>query len=159
MPNLGTKQRAGVAPAPNVLGREFTASAPNTKWVSDTTFVWTSEGWLYLAVVLNLFSRLVVGWARGEHNDEALVSLALDMALARRDPPAQMLLHSDQGSPHTSSGYQRKLKERQIVASMSNVGECYDYAAMESFFSTLKGECVDRTRFVTRQDARQTIFE
>jgi len=156
---MGTRRRAGITPAPNVLNREFMASAPNTKWVSDTTFVWTGEGWLYVAVVLDLFSRLVVGWAMGEHNDEVLVSLALDMALVRRDPPAQMLLHSDQGSPYTSLGYQRKLQERQIVVSMSNVGECYDNAAMESFFSTLKGECVDRTRFSTRQEARQTIFE
>ena len=156
---VGTKRRAGVTPAPNLLNREFTASAPNTKWVSDTTFVWTSEGWLYVAVILDLFSRLVVGWAMGEHNDEELVSRALEMALLRRDPPTEMLLHSDQGSPYTSHGYQGKLAERGIVVSMSRVGECYDNAAMESFFSTLKGECVDRTRFATRQEARQTIFE
>ncbi|WP_040446988.1 IS3 family transposase, partial [Ktedonobacter racemifer] len=146
-------------PAPNVLDREFTALAPNTKWVSDTTFFWTSEGWLYVAVILDLFSRLVVGWAMGEHNDEELVSRALDMALLRRDPPKGMLLHSDQGSPYTSHGYQHKLAERGIVVSMSRTGDCYDNAAMESFFSTLKGECVDRTRFATRQKARQTIFE
>jgi transposase InsO family protein len=132
--------------------------APNTKWVSDTTFVWTSEGWLYVAAILALFSRLVVGWAMGEHNDERLVSQALDMALVRREPPTEMLVHSDQGSPYTSSGYQSKLAERGIVVSMSRVGECYDHAAMESFFSTLKGECVDRTRFATRLEARRTIF-
>jgi putative transposase len=156
---MSTKRRAGVTAAPNLLNREFRAQAPNTKWVSDTTFVWTSEGWLYVAVILDLFSRLVVGWAMGEHNDEELVSRALEMALSRRDPPAEMLLHSDQGSSYTSQGYQRKLAERAIVVSMSHVGECYDNAAMESFFSTLKGECVDRTRFTTRQEARQTIFE
>lgn len=156
---MGTKRRAGVTPAPNLLNREFTALAPNTRWVSDTTFVWTSEGWLYVAVILDLFSRLVVGWAMGEHNDEELVSRALEMALLRREPPAEMLLHSDQGSPYTSQGYQGKLTERGIVVSMSRVGDCYDNAAMESFFSTLKGECVDRTRFSTRQEARQTIFE
>jgi putative transposase len=156
---IGTRRRAGVTPAPNLLNREFTASGPNAKWVSDTTFVWTSEGWLYVAVVLDLFSRLVVGWAMSEHNDEELVSRALDMALLRRDPPAEMLLHSDQGSPYTSHGYQSKLLDRGIVGSMSRTGDCYDNAAMESFFSTLKGECVDRTRFATRLEARQTIFE
>ena len=156
---VGTKRRAGVTPAPNVLNREFCAEVPNAKWVSDTTFVWTAEGWLYVAVILDLFSRLVVGWAMGEHNDEELVSRALSMALLRRDPPAEMLLHSDQGSPYTSHGYQGKLVERGIVVSMSRVGDCYDNAAMESFFSTLKGECVDRMRFATRQEARQAIFE
>jgi transposase InsO family protein len=156
---VGTHRRKGVEAAPNVLARDFTAQAPNTKWVSDTTFVWTGEGWLYLAVVLDLFSRLVVGWAMGEHNDEELVSRALDMALQRRDPPALMLLHSDQGSPYTSRGYQCKLSARAIVVSRSGVGDCYDNAAMESFFSTLKGECVDRARFHTRQEARQAIFE
>ena len=112
-----------------------------------------------MAVILDLFSRLVVGWAMGEHNDEALVSQALDMALLRREPPAEMLLHSDQGSPYTSHGYQSKLLERGIVASMSRTGDCDDNATMESFFSTLKGECVERTRFATRLEARPTIFE
>ncbi len=156
---VGTRRQAGVVPAANVLNREFTAASPDSKWVSDTTFVWTSEGWLYVAVILDLFSRLVVGWAMGEHNDEQLVSRALDMALSRRNPPKEMLLHSDQGSPYTSHGYQGKLAERGIVVSMSRVGECYDNASMESFFSTLKGECVDRRRFSTRQEARQAIFE
>lgn len=156
---VGTRRRAGVTPAPNLLKREFTAPAPNAKWVSDTTLVWTAEGWLSVAVVLDLFSRLVVGWAMGEHNDEDLVSRALDMALLRRDPPAEMLVHSDQGSPYTSHGSQGKLLDRGIVVSMSRTGECDDTAAMESFFSTLKGECVDRMRFVTRQEARQTILE
>jgi putative transposase len=95
----------------------------------------------------------------GEHNDEELVSRALSMALLRRNPPTEMLLHSDQGSPYTSHGYQGQLLERGIVVSMSRTGDCYDNAAMESFFSTLKGECVDRTRFATRLEARQTIFE
>src|SRR5579871_5865365 len=95
----------------------------------------------------------------GEHNDEQLVGQALSMALLRRNPPAEMLLHSEQGSPYTSHGYLSNLLERGIVVSMSRTGDCYDNAAMESFFSTLKGECVERTRFATRQEARQTIFE
>ena len=112
-----------------------------------------------LPVILDLFSRLVVGWAMGASNDEELVTLALEMALVRRSPPAEMLLHSDQGSTYTSTGYLARLAASGIVVSMSRTGDCYDNAAMESFFSTLKGECVDRQQFQTRQEARLTIFE
>lgn len=156
---MGTLRRKGAPGAPNLLNREFSASAPNAKWVSDTTYVWTAEGWLYLAVILDLFSRLVVGWAMGASNDEELVTLALEMALVRRSPPREMLLHSDQGSPYTSTGYLARLAASGIVVSMSRTGDCYDNAAMESFFSTLKGECVERQAFETRQEARLTIFE
>jgi len=156
---IGTKPRKGAQTAPNILGREFNASAPNKKWVSDTTFVWTAEGWLYVAVILDLFSRLVVGWAMSASNDEELVRSALEMALARRSSPKEVLLHSDQGSPYTATGYFARLAEMEIVVSMSRTGDCYDNAAMESFFSTLKGECVDRHRFQSRAQARQSIFE
>ena len=156
---VGTKRRTGAIPAPNVLNRDFRASEPNAKWVSDTTYVWTAEGWLYVAVILDLFSRLVVGWAMRSSNDQELVTLALEMALARRAPPREMLLHSDQGSPYTSAGYLARLAELGMVVSMSRTGDCYDNAAMESFFSTLKGECVEHHSFQTRQEARQTIFE
>lgn len=156
---VGTRRRANATIAPNRLGRDFTASEPNTKWVSDTTFVWTAEGWLYVAVILDLFSRLVVGWAMGSRNDEELVRLALEMALVRRSPPREMLLHSDQGSPYTSTGYLARLAELEVVTSMSRVGDCYDNAAMESFFSTLKSECVERCTFPDRQEARLVIFE
>jgi putative transposase len=156
---LGTKRRNGSPIAPNRLGRDFTATSPNSKWVSDTTYVWTAEGWLYVAVILDLFSRLLVGWAMSQSNDEQLVRLALEMALLRRSPPEEMLLHSDQGSPYTSQAYLARLAELSIVVSMSRVGDCYDNAAMESFFSTLKGECVERSCFQSRQEARQTIFE
>jgi putative transposase len=156
---IGTKRRKGAPVAPNLLNREFSATAPTTKWVSDTTFVWTGEGWLYVAVILDLFSRLVVGWAMGESNDEELVRSAREMALAHRAPPAEMLLHSDQGSPYTATNYGARLAEKGILVSMSRSGDCYDNAAMESFFSTLKGECVDRHRFQSRQEAKQTIFE
>jgi putative transposase len=156
---VGTKRRKGVVAAPNILGRDFTAAHPNTKWVSDTTYVWTKEGWLYVAVILDLFSRLVVGWAMSPTNDEQLVRLALEMALVRRSPPSEMLLHSDQGSPYTATGYLARLAELSIVVSMSRTGDCYDNAAMESFVSTLKGECIEREHFQTHQEARQTIFE
>ncbi len=156
---IGTKPRKGAQTAPNLLGRAFTASAPHTKWVSDTTFVWTTEGWLYVAVILDLFSRLVVGWAMSASNGEELVRSALEMALARRSPPNELLLHSDQGSSYTATGYVARFAELDIVVSMSRTGDCYDNAAMESFFSTLKGECVDRHHFQTRVQAKQTIFE
>ena len=156
---VGTVRRKGALGAPNLLNREFSASVPNAKWVSDTTYVWTAEGWLYVAVIVDLFSRLVVGWAMGASNDEALVTLAFEMALVGRSPAKEMLLHSDQGSPYTSKGYLARLAEVGIMVSMSRTGDCYDNAAMESFFSTLKGECVDRHQFQTRQEARLVIFE
>jgi putative transposase len=156
---VGTRRRNGAVVAPNLLDRDFRAKQPNEKWVSDTTFVWTAEGWLYVAVILDLFSRLVVGWAMSETNDEELVRAALEMALARRSPPTEMLLHSDQGSPYTATSYLVRLAQLGMVVSMSRVGDCYDNAAMESFFSTLKGECVQRHCFQSRQEARQTIFE
>jgi len=156
---VGTQRRPGVASTPNVLNRDFTATAPNTKWVSDTTSVWTTEGWLYVAVILDLFSRLVVGWAMSQHNDEQMVRQAFEMALLRRSPPSEMLLHSDQGSPYTATGYLSRLTSLGVVVSMSRTGDCYDNAAMESFFSTLKGEWVERSAFQSRQEARQAIFE
>jgi putative transposase len=156
---MGTVRRKGALGAPNLLNREFTAPLPNEKWVSDTTSVWTTEGWLYVAIILDLFSRLVVGWAMGASNDEQLVTLALEMALVRRSPPQEMLLHSDQGRTYTSTGYQARLAALGILVSMSRTGNGYDNAAMESFFSTLKGECVDRHKFQSRQEARQVIFE
>ena len=156
---VGTKRRKNAAIAPNRLNRDFVASSPNAKWVSDTTYLWTAEGWLYVAVILDLFSRLVVGWAMGATNDEELVRRALEMALVRRSPPSEMLLHSDQGSPYTATSYLARLSQLDIVVSMSRVGDCYDNAAVESFFSTLKGECVRRSSFESRQEARQTIFE
>jgi len=142
-----------------VLNREFHAEAPNRKWVSDTTSIWTSEGWLYLAVILELFSRLVGGWAMSGSNDEPLVRQALEMALLGRHPAHELLLHSDQGSPYTSTGYLSRVSQVGMVVSMSRVGECYDNAAMESFFSPLTGECTERTCYQTRQEARQAIFD
>lgn len=137
--------------APNLLDREFTAPAPNTKWVTDITGVWTTEGWLYVAVVLDLFSRLVVGWAMAAHRNAELVEHALQMALARRHPEAGLLHHSDRGSQYPSGSYQKVLAQMGIQVSMSGKGDCYDNAAMESFFSSLKGEWTDWHPYQTRK--------
>ncbi len=145
--------------APNHLGRQFSAEQPNTKWVTDTQAIETTEGWLYLAVILDLFSRMVVGWAMAATEDEQLVELALRMALAKRRPPAGLLHHSDRGSEFTSDRYLALLHEAGIEVSMSRTGDCYDNAAMESFFATLTKECTGRVRFVSRQEARTAVFE
>jgi putative transposase len=145
--------------APNRLNREFSAQEPNSKWVTDTKAVETAEGWLYLAVILDLFSRLVVGWAMAATEDEQLVELALRMAVVKRHPPAGLLHHSDRGSECTSDRYLALLAELGIEVSMSRTANCSDHAAMESFFASLTKECTDRTRFKTRQQARSAIFE
>jgi transposase InsO family protein len=153
-----TQRQAGVVPAPNLLKQEFSASAPNQKWVSDFTYIETGQGWLYLAVVLDLFSRKVIGWAMSRTMDTLLVMSALRMALQDRRPPAGLLHHSDQGSQYTSSPYLECLIAAQAQLSMSGVGNCYDNAVIESFFGTLKTECVTGP-FDTCALARTTIFE
>jgi putative transposase len=153
-----TRQRKGARPAPNLLNREFSATLPNQKWVSDITYIGTSEGWLYLAVVMDLYSRCVVGWAMGEQIDENLVSGAWQMALLNRRPPAGLLHHSDRGSQYTSEGYQEQLAALECQVSMSRTGNCYDNAAMESFFATLKAECVTQP-FPSKTAACSAIFE
>lgn len=153
-----TQRQAGVVPAPNRLNQDFTALAPNRKWVSDFTFIDTAEGWLYLAVVVDLFSRKVVGWSMSEQMDTALVQAAWGMALGARHPAAGLLHHSDQGSQYTSAAYLLDLGTAQTQLSMSRVGNCYDNAVVESFFATLKTECVTG-RFASRAQARTTIFQ
>ncbi len=145
--------------APNLLQRDFTAPAPNRKWLTDITAVWTAEGWLYLAVVLDVYSRLVVGWAMASHREESLVEAALWMALGRRQPAEELLHHSDRGSQYTSLAYQAVLAQFQIQVSMSGKGDCYDNAMMESFFSSLKTECVNRQAYQSRAEAKGSIFE
>lgn len=145
--------------APNHLNRQFEASQPNAKWVTDTKAVETAEGWLYLAVILDLFSRMVVGWAMAATEDAQLVELALRMAVARRNPQAGLLHHSDRGSEFTSDRYQTALRKLGIEVSMSRTANCWDNAAMESFFATLTKECTGRMRWKTRQEARSAIFE
>ena len=153
-----TQRQAGVIPVPNRLNQNFSAALPNTKWVSDFTYIDTAEGWLYLAVILDLFSRKVVGWSMAEQMDTALVKNALRMALHARQLDASLLHHSDQGSQYTSAAYQNQLTGAKIQASMSRVGNCYDNAVVESFFGTLKTECVT-SQFATHVLARTTIFE
>jgi putative transposase len=144
--------------APNLLGRQFEAERPNQKWVADISYIDTDEGWLYLATVMDLFSRRIVGWAMDDHMERSLVEQALRMALFRRRPRAGLLHHSDRGSQYASGDYRALLAAWGITASMSRTGDCYDNAAMESFFGTLKTECVT-ARYPTRAAARTDIFE
>jgi putative transposase len=145
--------------APNVLEREFQAHGPNQRWVADFTYVWTAEGWLYVAAVLDLYSRRVVGWSMSATMTAQLTIDALMMAVWRRGKPEQLLHHSDQGSQYTSEDFQRLLVAQGITCSMSRRGDCWDNAAMESFFSTLKIERVHRQRYQTRDQARADIFD
>jgi putative transposase len=145
--------------APNVLERDFSPDKPNSTWATDITYVWTGEGWLYLAVVLDLFSRMVVGWSMSEHIDTKLVRGALEMALEGRQPPQGLIHHSDRGSQYASAEYRQALACRGIECSMSRKGNCWDNAVVESFFSSLKMELVYLTDFVTRHHARSALFE
>ena len=145
--------------APNVLDRSFTATAPNQKWVADFTYVWTSEGWLFVAAVLDLFSRRVVGWSMQSTMTSALVTDALMMAVWRRGQPETLLHHSDQGSQYTSEDFQRLLTGLGVTCSMSRSGNCWDNAVMESFFSTMKTERCHRKHYAKRETARADIFD
>lgn len=145
--------------APNVLDRQFEAAAPNQKWVADFTYIPTGEGWLYLAVVLDLFSRRAVGWSMSPVMNAQFVLDALMMAVWRRGKPKALLHHSDQGSQYTSEEFQRLLADQGIICSMSRRGDCWDNAAMESFFSTLKLERAHRRRYGTRDEARADLFD
>lgn len=147
-----------VVPAPNLLGQDFSAPAADRKWVVDLTYIDTAEGWLYLASVLDLFSRQVVGWAMDEQMSASLVEAALHMAMHRRQPAQGLLHHSDQGSQYTSHTYQSALTDYHCQISMSRTGNCFDNAAMESFFSTLKAECATH-QFTSRAAARLALFE
>jgi putative transposase len=156
---ITTHSEAGARVAPNVVDQDFSATCPNEKWTGDITAIWTYEGWLYLAVVLDLYSRRVIGWAMAATQDEALIEQAFRMALLARHPSAGVLFHSDRGSQYTSDAYRALLADVGATVSMSRTGNCYDNAVTESFFGTLKGECVERTSFQTRGQARQIIFE
>jgi len=145
--------------APNLLAQNFEADAPDQKWVSDITYIWTDEGWLYLAVVLELYSRRVIGWAIAERMTAKLVCDALIMALWRRHLPQGVIVHSDRGSQYCSAAYQKLLDKNQLVCSMSKKGDCYDNAAMESWNHSLKVEAIHGERFLTRAIAKQHVFD
>jgi transposase InsO family protein len=145
--------------AKNVLEQDFTATRPNEKWVADITYLDTQEGWLYLAAVEDLYSRKVVGWCVGERLTSDLVTDALRMAIGRQLPDKSLIAHSDRGSQYASASYQELLSKAGITCSMSRRGNCWDNAPMESFFATLKKELVYQTRYTTRAEARQSVFE
>lgn len=155
---LTTDSNHALPVADNLLDRQFGSDTPNTRWTADISYVWTSEGWLYLGVVLDLFSRRIVGWAMGTTLERSLVLSALSMAIQSRHPQAGLLCHSDRGSQYASGDYQTALSEAGIVCSMSRKGNCWDNAPTESFFSSLKRECVYRHRFATRAQARTVVF-
>ena len=144
--------------APNLLQQDFTATEPNAKWVTDITYLPTAQGWLYLAVVLDLYSRLVVGWSMSAHCDEELAENALHMALARRRPSPGLLHHSDRGSRYPSRAYRQLVEHSGMIVSMSRKGNCWDNAAMESFFGSLKEECVGSTIYQSHEEARLALF-
>jgi len=145
--------------APNLLAQDFTAATPNAKWVGDITYLWSEEGWLYLAVVLDLYSRKVVGWAMSERMTASLVCDALTMALWRRQRPRGVIVHTDRGSQYCSKAYQALLGKHDLVCSMSGKGNCYDNAVAESFFHTLKVELIHGRQFRHRHTLRQEVFE
>ena len=147
------------AAAPNVLDRRFAAEQANSKWIADFTYIWTAEGWLYVAAVIDLFSRRVVGWSMKAEMTSELVADALLMAIWRRGKPDALLHHSDQGSQYTSEAFRRLMADLGITCSMSRSGNVWDNAAMESFFSSLKTERVGRMAYRTRDDARADVFD
>ncbi len=154
-----TNSQHGYPVAPNLLQRQFQAERPNTKWLSDITYIPTANGWLYLAVVLDLFSRRIVGWAMERHMHASLPVRALKMALTTRQPQPGLLHHSDRGSQYAGSAYQRLVAAYHIQSSMSGIGNCFDNAPVESFFGTLKRELVHFRSYQTRREARLDIFE
>lgn len=146
-------------PAPNVLDRRFEASRPDQRWVTDITYLWTQQGWCYLAVIVDLFSRAVVGWAVDRTLSTTLPLKALDMALRRREPRPGLLHHSDRGCQYTSAEYRKILAERGIEVSMSRKGNCWDNAVAESFFATIKTELFYRRSWATMEELRSSLFE
>jgi transposase InsO family protein len=155
-----TRRNVAHPVAPNRLKQQFVATKPNEIWLTDITYIRTEEGWLYLAAVLDLFSRRILGWSMAARMTETLTHKALQMAIAsRQEMPDNLLHHSDRGSQYTSADYQALLVQNNMLASMSGVGNCYDNAPMESFFSLLKTELVHHERYSSRRDARTSIFD
>ena len=154
-----TDSNHGFAVSPNHLNRDFSASGPNQKWCGDISYIWTAEGWLYLATVIDLYSRKVVGWSLQDRMTKELVCNALMMALWRRGFPRGVLFHSDRGSQYCSEDYQKMLKHYGLKCSMSRKGNCWDNAVAESFFHSIKVELIHDERYTTRKEAKESIFE
>ncbi len=154
-----TNSRHSLPVAENLLKQDFTATMSNQKWVGDITYLHTEEGWLYLAVIIDLYSRMVIGWAMSKRMTADLACDALRMALWRRKQPAGVIVHSDRGSQYCSSAYQSLIRAHHLRCSMSAKGNCYDNACAESFFHSLKVECIHGERFRTRVQMRETVFE
>ena len=145
--------------SPNLLDRDFSASRPNQKWAGDITYIWTREGWLYLAVILDLYSRRVIGWAVSNRMKKDLAIRALNMAISLRKPPPGCIHHTDRGSQYCSHDYQKLLRDRGFQVSMSGKGNCYDNSAVETFFKSLKAELIWRHNWATRRETEMALFE
>ena len=156
---ITTKSKPRGWRAPDRVQRSFIAEAPNQVWAGDVAYLATRRGWLYLAILLDLYSRKVVGWSMSERNNEALVLMALEMALGHRQPEAGLVHHTDQGQLYAAKGYRRVMEENGLLASMGRKGDCYDNAVSESFFSTLKNELTHGRYYDSREQARTEIFE
>jgi transposase InsO family protein len=154
-----TDSRHGYGVAPNVLNREFDAAQPNAAWAGDITYLWTQEGWLYLAVLLDLYSRKVVGWSLRSHIDSELVEGALELAVGNHRPEAGLIHHTDRGSQYASHAYRDLLGEHGMICSMSRKGECLDNAVVERFFGSLKRERTSHQYYETRQEARDDVID
>lgn len=153
-----TRKRA-IVKASNLLAQDFSASTMNERWASDITFIWTSQGWLYLAVVMDLYSRKIIGWSMSRRVDRRIVIDALQMALSHRRPRGDLIHHSDRGSQYLSDDFQELLDKNGIACSMSDEGSCYDNAVVESFFASLKRERTRRRKYQTREQARADVFD
>lgn len=145
--------------APNLLDRDFSASIPNQKWAGDITYIWTREGWLYLAVILDLYSRRVIGWAVSNRMKKDLAIRALEMAINLRQPSPGCIHHTDRGSQYCSHNYQKLLRDQGFRVSMSGKGNCYDNAAVETFFKSLKAELIWRHNWATRRETERALFQ
>ena len=151
--------RGGHVTASNLLEQDFSAETTNRRWASDTTFIWTGQGWLYLAVVMDLYSRRIVGWSMSQRNSRHLVHSALSMALGQRHVEGELIHHSDRGAQYLSDDFQALLKKHGISCSLSGAGSCYDNAVVESFFASLKRERIKRRKYRTRDQARADVFD
>lgn len=154
-----TNSNHNLPTAPNLLMQNFNASKPNEKWVTDITYIWTEEGWLYLATVMDLYSRMLIGWSLSERMTANLVMDALKMALWRRKMPKDVIVHSDRGSQYCSAVYQKLLGDNKLICSMSKRGDCYDNAAMESWNHSFKVEAIHGEKFKTRAQAKNHVFD